>query len=383
MQVKLERTINGLAIERILSELSLKRATGELLITREEQEWTFYFVLGYLRYATGGNQRTRRWYRALKQNCPTFTGIQLASLANEDPWEYQLISQGLKQELVNYAQAKGIITSSIQEILFSLYGSERLVINWVTKKQPTTPLNLLIRVEEAMEPVKTHAHNLSLFKVNLNQYNPEMSAILKPSANVKVSPTISRFFQGTHPLWDVALEVKRPITDIIRALLPLDKQGLLKLKELDDLSAPVPNLKVSNLAEAPTTVKEPLIACIDDSLAMCQTIEKIIIKGGYRVLTIQNVLEDMSTLVKQKPDLILLDLMMPDVNGYNLCNFLRQTQAFQDTPIIILTSSNDSVDRMMTEIAGATGFLNKPPEEKIVLETIKKHLPKPTSPKNE
>lgn len=375
MQVKLERSINGLAIERILSELSLKRATGELAINRDNEEWTFYFVLGYLRYATGGHQRTRRWERAIKQNCPTFGGAQLTSLSNDDPWEYQLISQGLKQEQLNYSQAKGIISTSIQEILFNLFGSERLIINWISKKQPTTPLNLLIRVEEVVEPVKQFANSLSLFGITLDKYNPEMSAVLKQSANLKISPTISRFFQGGHPLWDVALEVKRPITDIIRALLPLDKQGLLQLILLEDLTAPIPSLQVSNLAQAPQSIKEPLIACIDDSLAMCQTLERIIIKGGYRVLSIQNILEDMSTLVKQKPDLILLDLMMPDVNGYNLCNFLRQTQAFQDTPIIILTSSNDSVDIMMTEIAGATAFLNKPPEEKVVLETIKKHLP--------
>jgi chemotaxis family two-component system response regulator PixG len=82
----------------------------------------------------------------------------------------------------------------------------------------------------------------------------------------------------------------------------------------------------------------------------------------------------MSALVKSKPDLIFLDLMMPEVNGYTLCNFLKQTAVFENTPIIILTSSEDSFDRSMTEVAGAAGFINKPPKQDVVLDILKQHL---------
>ena len=66
---------------------------------------------------------------------------------------------------------------------------------------------------------------------------------------------------------------------------------------------------------------------------------------------------------------------MPNIDGYNLCKLLRKTPAFRKTPIVILTSSDNSVDRDRLFQVGATDFLSKPPADKILLETIDKHLP--------
>jgi chemotaxis family two-component system response regulator PixG len=83
----------------------------------------------------------------------------------------------------------------------------------------------------------------------------------------------------------------------------------------------------------------------------------------------------MATLVSRTPQLLLLDLVMPDVDGYSLCTFLRKTPFFRDTPIIILTSSNGIIDRTRAISAGATGFLSKPPDQELLLVTLKKYLP--------
>lgn len=171
----------------------------------------------------------------------------------------------------------------------------------------------------------------------------------------------------------------------------------MELRTIEDLSPPIALANVTETSEAncfltggkqycieqdrneaqdtsPDKSYKPLIACVDDSLAMCLTLEKIILPAGYRVLKIQNPLEKMSELVKSKPDLIILDLMMPDVNGYDLCKFLRQTPNFKKVPIVILTSSNDLIDIAKSKMVGASDFLNKPPQQEKVLEVIKKHL---------
>ena len=66
-------------------------------------------------------------------------------------------------------------------------------------------------------------------------------------------------------------------------------------------------------------------------------LKKILATAGYDVLIIQEPMRGFSLLIEHKPDLILLDLMLPNADGYSICKFLRDTPVFEKTPIIILT----------------------------------------------
>jgi chemotaxis family two-component system response regulator PixG len=79
-------------------------------------------------------------------------------------------------------------------------------------------------------------------------------------------------------------------------------------------------------------------------------------------------------LIEQKPDLILLDLQLPNVDGYSVCKFLRDSSVFEKTPIIILTAHNTVVDRVRAKQVGATAFLGKPPQSQELLQMVQKYL---------
>jgi chemotaxis family two-component system response regulator PixG len=81
-----------------------------------------------------------------------------------------------------------------------------------------------------------------------------------------------------------------------------------------------------------------------------------------------------ATLLARKPDVIFLDLVMPNTNGYEICSQLRKLACFQDTPIVILTGNDGLVDRVRAKLVGASDFLSKPIDADIVLNTIRKHL---------
>jgi two-component system, chemotaxis family, response regulator PixG len=83
-------------------------------------------------------------------------------------------------------------------------------------------------------------------------------------------------------------------------------------------------------------------------------------------------------LIEQKPDLILLDLNMPNANGYSICKFLRETPVFGKTPIIILTAQDSSIDRTRAKLVGANDFISKPPGTQALIDLIKIHLPQAT-----
>jgi two-component system, chemotaxis family, response regulator PixG len=113
---------------------------------------------------------------------------------------------------------------------------------------------------------------------------------------------------------------------------------------------------------------------VDDSPQMCQQMESILTKAGYRVLTITDDMKAIPLLLEQKPDLLFLDLVMPVVNGYEVCAQLRRVSAFQKIPIVILTGNDGMIDRMRAKMVKASGFLNKPVTSRRVVAAIQKYL---------
>jgi chemotaxis family two-component system response regulator PixG len=96
--------------------------------------------------------------------------------------------------------------------------------------------------------------------------------------------------------------------------------------------------------------------------------------AGYQVLIIPEPMRGFSQLLEHKPELILLDLHLPNADGYSICKFLRETPLFKKTPIIILTARNTQLDRFRAIQSGATEFLGKPPQPQELLQMVQKYL---------
>lgn len=152
----------------------------------------------------------------------------------------------------------------------------------------------------------------------------------------------------------------------------LGTTGAIALEEVSDLPNPVQ----PHQATAPSTVQpvRPLIACVDDSPTVGEFLSAVLEPAGYRVIKIQDPLSGIAMLCEDKPDLIFMDLIMPDANGYDLCNFLRKTPAFQNTPIVILTSQSSIMDRARAKLVGATAFMSKPPDPQAMLNLVRNYL---------
>ncbi|MEH1814671.1 MAG: response regulator [Nostoc sp.] len=121
-------------------------------------------------------------------------------------------------------------------------------------------------------------------------------------------------------------------------------------------------------------VSRPLVACVDDSPMICRSLEEILTHQGYRFVGIQDSLTAVLNLIKSKPDFIFLDLLMPKVNGYEICSQIRKTPSLKNVPVVILTGKDGIVDRMRAKLVGATDFLGKPVEAEKVLNVLHKYL---------
>lgn len=102
------------------------------------------------------------------------------------------------------------------------------------------------------------------------------------------------------------------------------------------------------------------IVCIDDSQAMLNEIERLLEGNNFKIHTINDSGRAMMKMASIKPDLVLLDVGMPNVDGYQLCSLIRKTSMLKDIPVVMVTGSKGLIDRAKAKLAGASDFLAKP-----------------------
>ena len=117
------------------------------------------------------------------------------------------------------------------------------------------------------------------------------------------------------------------------------------------------------------TTKRILI--IDDDPVIIKLTEIRLKANGYEVITSTEAPEGLEKAIKQKPDLIILDVMMPIVNGYNFCRLLKNHHDHKGTPVILLTSRGSEQDRRIGTEVGANAYLTKPVNIEELLKTVK------------
>jgi len=105
---------------------------------------------------------------------------------------------------------------------------------------------------------------------------------------------------------------------------------------------------------------KPRVLTVDDDEILTKFIASILTEEGIAVSVLNKPVEIMQVLEQLKPDLVLLDVIMPGLSGYDVCRRLRNNDKWQDLPVIFLTSKNDQAGRAAAFRAGGTDFLSKP-----------------------
>lgn len=367
---------------------SLKRAkfSGQLLISDSQSTtWIFYFYLGRIMYAAGGKHPVRRWRRHLFAYCPERLNhlpeiqAELNNLSLEESrisWEYKLLSLWIEQNKVTREQADSAIKATVIEILFDINQALKISAEIIKDNLLSTRLTLI-----DAEQVITEAYTLweAWQNAKVADRSPDLAPIirqpevLQQKTSTQVYQNLIQLLDGQQTLRDLSVRMKRDLVTVTSSLLPYVQLGLVQLISVDDIPPPVSipvAQKIANLA----TPHRTLVACIDDSPGICQTMEKVITEAGYQFVAEMDGLRAIAVLLSRKPDVIFLDLIMPNTNGYEICAQLRKLSYFKTTPIIILTGNDGIIDRVRAKMVGSTDFLNKPVDKDLVLGVIDKYL---------
>jgi DNA-binding response OmpR family regulator len=126
----------------------------------------------------------------------------------------------------------------------------------------------------------------------------------------------------------------------------------------------------------PTTIK---ILVADDEVYMLRLLEMTLKKGGYEVVSCRDGKEALTTAVTVLPQLIVLDVMMPGLDGLGALRQLKENPATKKIPVVVLSAKGHALTRVEAETAGAALFLTKPFSPNQLLGEVKKILEQNTA----
>src|SRR5512132_3006747 len=116
------------------------------------------------------------------------------------------------------------------------------------------------------------------------------------------------------------------------------------------------------------------IAIVEDEPELASLIEFNLTRNGYRAEILRGVSGTLESLEQSRPDLILLDVMLPEVDGFELCRQIRRSAVIGRTPVLFLTARSDEVDRVLGLEIGGDDYMTKPFSPRELIARVKAHL---------
>jgi DNA-binding response OmpR family regulator len=118
------------------------------------------------------------------------------------------------------------------------------------------------------------------------------------------------------------------------------------------------------------------ILVVDDEVDLVETIRFPLEMEGFNVLVSYNGEDALNQARKEKPDLILLDLMLPKLDGYKVCRLLKFDERYKHIPILMLTAKTQEKDKLLGKETGANEYITKPFDIDELMKKVKVYLSK-------
>ncbi len=384
---KVEKTIQktNVGLKELLiqlQELTNRTFSGSLQITiGNHPTWSLWLRLGRLSWSDGGTNSKERWQRYLGLFVHELTDSKLKEIGSTDNINDRcsILVQLLNQGLLQRQQLTELTLSVAQEILFDLIQSSQINGNCLSYEIiPDDSTNKHTLILPMIEVIPTLKQSLQTWQQwqnkGLGGFSPNLFPVIKQPELIAKGNLSDRqlslisLIDGMENVRSLAPKKGFDVVSVMLFLLPLVKLKAISLSK-------VPSNQKSEISHGGVNNNQKtLIACVDDNPGVCRALEKIISTQGLSFVGIQEPLKAIPSFLKNKPDLIFLDLVMPITNGYELCTQLRKTPSLKDVPVVILTGKDGLVDRMRAKMVGANDFLSKPVKVAEFRKVLNKHL---------
>ena len=341
------------SVVKALKEISKKQLSGQLIIrdfNSNESGWRVYFGEGNVHYAGSLVANQERINYLIATFFPDLSN-QLPKEIRKD--EYNYLSSFWYSGKIPLQKLREIIYTFTQEALIHCLASpparlefeETLGLDPILVSAPLKEIAFPIR-PKILEWMKLREGIQSpLLRIGIKNLNQFYEAIARHSALYNLKP-LAKPLTAFPNMYELAKEFNTDILTLSQQLQPYVLQQDIQIKPYQE----TPTLK----GEA------PVVACIDDSHTVQRNVKLTLETAGYEVISLTEPARALSILARKKPTLILMDITMPEMNGYDLSRLLRKSASLAEVPIVMLTGKDGVVDRLRARMVGANDYITKP-----------------------
>ncbi len=404
----MQGTLNEIDIRSILQLIELGQRTGELLVESyhpsynryfqaqrnhsssesnlvvkkglqnypRKLAWIVFFVNGKIAYATEINHHNLSRLKDYLYPYQSKTALNnlppQGEISDDNAPEYAYLWLLLEKKFLIASQGRKILENMIQEIIFDLFSLHQGSFIF-HKSTPLAPQLISLEITPLVSTIMKQLQQWKQLHPEI-QYHSQCPIItnkeqLKQALPANTYQGLERFCDGGTSLRQLSRYLNRDVLTISKAIYPYLQKGWVQL-----LTIASTDLLGETDSRAKKTSIKGNILCLDDDLTIVKTVELILLQEGYGITIMTEPLNAISEIFKLKPELILCDLAMPNLDGYEICAMLRGSSLFRQIPILILTGKNSYMDRVQANLLGATDYLTKPFGKSELLTLVEKYL---------
>ena len=345
---------------KVLHQLTTEGRSGRLTIIDPNDtsiQWRVFFGGGQIHYASSLSGHQERLPYLFSREA---TGLE-PCLEIDAPSDYQMVYQYWQSKQLPLNWVRHVLSILTQEAITQFLA----IPQGQLKYEPTIgidPLLLSLPFRQCVLPVRETVVEWTHLKPDissplqrpyiLNHDNCVQSVWNDRTSSQKLQEIIA-LCEENLTLYEMAHRLSMDSLSLAKFLQPLCHNGGMAMEAFQVLS----------------TQKRPLVACIDDSPTIQQFVKLSLESSGYDVLSLPDPTQAIVSLLHHQPVVILMDIEMPGIDGYELCRLARQVEALRRVPIVMLTGREGIVDRVRARMAGCTAYLTKPfnPQELLKL----------------
>lgn len=353
---------------KIIQNIVNRKLSGRLTIGDPNNNfvfWRVYFGNGQVHFATSTIGQPERLRYFIQWYYPEMISFTLGSFQSD----YEIICDYWQAGKMSLPQVRKLLFWLSQEALIQLLALPQGIVQF-EKTLWLDPLVLSVSLRELVLPVRAFVNQWIKLRPEIN--SPFQRPYIKNAEQLQklamqqiqdanfVKNLIQIISQNLN-IYEAAYYLKTDTLGLASLLQPLIKSGAVGMN----------HYMITQTAQSDNRV---VIACINDSKTTQRNVKMVLEAAGYKVLNIIDATRALTTLARYKPALILMDINMPEINGYELCKMLRQSTVLKDIPIIMLTGRDGIIDKLRARMVGANDYITKPFKPQQLLSAIRDNL---------
>jgi twitching motility two-component system response regulator PilG len=336
---------------KVLHKLLSEDRSGRLTLTDPNDssiQWCVYFGGGQIHFVGSLMGQQERLTYLLNRASGGATA-QLDFSASSD---YQIVYEHWRSHRLPLNGLRELLSTLAQEALIQFLAVPQGILKYESIIG-LDPLLLSVPFRQILLPVRDSISQWGQLKSDisspfqrpcLNDYEACLQLVWNDNELCQQLQEVTSLMKQEITIYEIAKLLSVDALTLSTFLQPLVQSGGVSM----------------NCYRTPEVQKRPVVVCVDDSPTIQEFVKLSLESAGFDVLSFLDPTQVIERLLSQQPLVILMDIEMPRIDGYELCRMARQVESLKPVPIVMLTGREGIIDRVRARMAGCTAYLTKP-----------------------